>query len=146
MFGMSLGEIFVIAIIAILFIGPDKLPETMVKIAKFFKNIKKTIHETKESIEQEIHLSELKEEAISYKKELNDIVNEYKNDSDFNIKDDLKNELVEIEDSFNTYEEPKPNFKPLEVEEEITKSKDKDKKKKKKKKKKKSLKEDSKDV
>ena len=144
MFGMSLGEILVIAIIAILFIGPDKLPEAMVKVAKFFRSLKKTIHETKESIEQEIHLSELKEEALSYKKELNDIVDEYKNDSDFNIKNDIKSELVEIEESFSSYEDPKPNFKPLELEEEI--KKEKKKKKKKKKKNKKSLKEDSKDV
>ncbi|OQX73864.1 MAG: Sec-independent protein translocase TatB, partial [Campylobacteraceae bacterium 4484_4] len=43
MFGMSFGEILIIAIIAILFLGPDKLPEAMVKIAKFFKSFKKSI-------------------------------------------------------------------------------------------------------
>ena len=63
MFGMSFGEILIIAVIAILFIGPDKLPEAMVKIAKFFRSFKKTINETKETIEQEMHLAELKEEA-----------------------------------------------------------------------------------
>ena len=103
MFGMSLGEILVIAIIAILFIGPDKLPETMVKVAKFFRSIKKSIHETKESIEKEIHLSELKEEALSYKKNLEDVVNEYKVqiDNDLNIADDLRSEVTNIKDSIN---------------------------------------------
>jgi len=102
-FGMSLGEILVIAIIAILFIGPDKLPETMVKVAKFFRSIKKSIHETKESIEKEIHLSELKEEALSYKKNLEDVVNEYKVeiDNDLNIADDLRSEVTDIKNSIN---------------------------------------------
>ena len=38
MFGMGLTEIFLIAIVAVLFLGPDKLPSTMIEIAKFFPN------------------------------------------------------------------------------------------------------------
>jgi sec-independent protein translocase protein TatB len=98
-FGMSLGEIMIIAIIAILFIGPDKLPEAMVKVAKFFRSFKKTIHETKETIEQEIHLTELKEEALSYKKDLDDVVNEYKFDDDLNIMDDISSSIKDVESS-----------------------------------------------
>ncbi len=99
MFGMSFGEILIIAIIAILFIGPDKLPETMVKIAKFFRSFKKTVHETKESIEQEIHLAEIKEEAISYKEQLDNAVSDFKIDSDVNIVDDIKESFQEVENS-----------------------------------------------
>ncbi len=99
MFGMSFGEILIIAIIAILFIGPDKLPEAMVKVAKFFRSFKQTVHETKETIEQEIHLAELKEEAISYKEKLDNAVNEYKLDTDINIVDDLNKNAKEIETS-----------------------------------------------
>jgi sec-independent protein translocase protein TatB len=99
MFGMSLGEIFVIAIIAILFVGPDKLPKMMVEIAKFFKGVKRTIHETKESIEQEIHLSELKEEALSYKEGLKKTMDSYKLDDDLNIVDDINDGLKDIKES-----------------------------------------------
>ena len=99
MFGMSFGEILIIAVIAILFIGPDKLPEAMVQIAKFFKSFKNTVNETKETIEQELHLAELKEEALNYKETLNSAVNNFKLDADFNIEDDLTNEVKEIEDS-----------------------------------------------
>ena len=56
MFGMGFTEIIIIAVIAILFLGPDKLPETMVQIAKFFKSVKKTVGTAKESIEQFINL------------------------------------------------------------------------------------------
>lgn len=37
---MSFGEIIVILIVAILVLGPDKLPEAIVQIAKNFKGFK----------------------------------------------------------------------------------------------------------
>lgn len=70
MFGMGLGEIFLIAVIAILFLGPDKLPSTMVEIAKFFRSVKSTVSSARATLEEEMKLSELKEEALNYKKEL----------------------------------------------------------------------------
>ncbi len=72
MFGMGFTEILIIAVIAILFLGPDKLPKAMVDIAKFFRQAKKTIGNVKDSLEQEMNVSEIKEEALAYKKELLD--------------------------------------------------------------------------
>ncbi len=105
MFGMSLGEILIIAIIAILFIGPDKLPDAMVKIAKFFRSFKKSVHEVKESIEQEIHLKELKDEAISYKEQLENSVNEIKRDHNVNVLEDLQDGFADIKTSLTNLEE-----------------------------------------
>lgn len=70
MFDMGLSEILVIAIVAILFLGPDKLPSTMVQIAKFFKNIKNTVNTVKSTIEEEVNAKSIKDEALAYKKEL----------------------------------------------------------------------------
>jgi len=70
MFGMGLGEIFIIVIIAVLFLGPDKLPSTMVEIAKFFRSVKSTVSSARATIEEEMKLSELKEKALDYKNEL----------------------------------------------------------------------------
>ena len=70
MFGMGFAEMMIIFIIAILFLGPDKLPSAMVDIAKFFRNVKNTVGTVKDSIEQEMNVSEIKEEALAYKKEL----------------------------------------------------------------------------
>ncbi len=67
MFGMSFTEILIVAVVAILFLGPDKLPNAMMQIAKFLKTFKKTVNEAKSSIEQEIHIEELKKEAQDYK-------------------------------------------------------------------------------
>ncbi len=75
MFGMGFTEIVMILIVAILFLGPDKLPEAMVQIAKFIGSVKRTIDEAKSSFEEEVHLKELKEEAMGYRREL-DVVKE----------------------------------------------------------------------
>lgn len=70
MFGLGFTEIMIIAVIAILFLGPDKLPGAMVEIAKFFRNTKNTINSMKDSLEEEMNVKDIKEEALAYKKEL----------------------------------------------------------------------------
>jgi len=72
MFGMGFTEILLIAIVAILFLGPDKLPDAMVQIAKFIKGAKKAITEAKSSLDEEINVEELKREALEYKAKLNE--------------------------------------------------------------------------
>ncbi len=42
MFGMGFTEILMIAVVAILFLGPDKLPDAMVSVAKFIKGGKRS--------------------------------------------------------------------------------------------------------
>jgi sec-independent protein translocase protein TatB len=64
---MGFSEILVIALVAILFLGPDKLPEAMVQIAKFFNSVRRTVNEAKSTFEEELHLKELKEQALSYR-------------------------------------------------------------------------------
>jgi len=78
MFGIGFTEILLISIIAILFLGPDKLPETMVQIAKFIKGVKKTIGDAKSSLDEELRIADLKEEALNYKKQLDSASNELK--------------------------------------------------------------------
>ncbi|CAD7287113.1 Sec-independent protein translocase protein TatB [Campylobacter suis] len=67
MFGMSLPEILIIAVIAVLVLGPDKLPDAMVQIAKFFKMFKKGVNDAKATFDQEVKIAELKEDAKKYK-------------------------------------------------------------------------------
>jgi len=67
---MGFTEILLIAVIAILFLGPDKLPSAMVDIAKFFRTVKNTIGSVKESLEEEMNVTGIKQEALAYKEEL----------------------------------------------------------------------------
>lgn len=70
MFGMGLGELLIIAMVAIIFLGPEKLPDAMVQTAKTFKSIKKTLTEAKSVLDEELKITELKNEAQAYKDQL----------------------------------------------------------------------------
>ncbi len=78
MFGIGFTELLLISVIAILFLGPDKLPQALVEMAKFIKSVKKTIGDAKGSLEEEMKIADLKEEALAYKKQLNDATAELK--------------------------------------------------------------------
>ena len=67
MFGFNIFELMVVLVVAIIFLGPDKLPKLIVDVVKFFKMIKKSINEAKETLDKELQISELKKEALEYK-------------------------------------------------------------------------------
>lgn len=99
MFGFSFGEILIIAVIAVLFLGPDKLPQTFVDIAKFLKAVKKTINDAKDAIDREVHISEIKQEALEYKKKFeqgaNDLTNSINNNKSLNELSDILNSSLD---------------------------------------------------
>ncbi len=105
MFGMSFTEILVIAIIAILFLGPDKLPDAMIKVAKFFRSVKKAVMGAKEALDQEIKIQELKESALSYKEKIQKSVNEIEKEADLSAFNDIPSKLESIEDILGDEEE-----------------------------------------
>ncbi len=99
MFGFSFGEILIIAVIAVLFLGPDKLPQTFVDIAKFLKAVKKTINDAKDAIDREVHISEIKQEALEYKKKFeqgaNDLTNSVNNNKSLNELSNILNSSLD---------------------------------------------------
>src|SRR3990167_1837656 len=121
MFGMGFTEILVIAVIAILFLGPDKLPSTMVQIAKFFKSTKEVIGNMKDSFEEEMNVKSMKEEALAYKKELTDATNKVRSATDIKK---MAAKLTTLEDDSFSYEElfdgPKQTIKPENKPQEVT--------------------------
>jgi sec-independent protein translocase protein TatB len=56
MFGMGGTEILVILIVALLFLGPDKLPEAATKISKGIRDIKKQSRVLQQTIEEDEHI------------------------------------------------------------------------------------------
>ncbi len=67
MFGLGFTEILLIAIVALLFIGPDKLPQTMRQIAQGIGKAKKMLDDTKSTIENELRVDDLRQEALQYR-------------------------------------------------------------------------------
>lgn len=101
MFGFSFSELLVIAVIAVLFLGPEKLPETLVKMARFFKSFKNTINDAKSSFEQEIKLQELKEDAQKYKESLTKTTENVRKKLTFEELDEIKKTKENITDELN---------------------------------------------
>jgi len=119
MFGIGFTELLLISIIAILFLGPDKLPEAMIQIAKFIKSVKKTVGDAKNSLDEEMRIGDLKEEALNYKKQLDSATSELKSfknidfddiidhDNDNNAKNDVAQQVSPYaEDKPTTQVEP----------------------------------------
>lgn len=80
MFGIGIFEVLVILIVAIIALGPNKLPQTIIDIVKFFRAVKKTMAEAKDTFDKEIQLSEIKQEALKYKQTLSNEVNKLTQD------------------------------------------------------------------
>ena len=96
MFGMGITEILLIAIVAVIALGPEKLPDAMVKIAKMFNSVKKGISDAKTTLDNELNIAELKEEANKFKAQIEDTksfakVNEDKAQKSKDEKFSLKN-------------------------------------------------------
>ncbi|EAH4948457.1 Sec-independent protein translocase subunit TatB [Campylobacter coli] len=111
---MSFGEIIVILIVAILVLGPDKLPEAIVQIAKILKALKRNIDDAKSSIEKEVRINDLKEEAKKYKDEFSSANENIRKKLSFEEFDDLKGDILDktkVDLTFDSRENstPSPN-------------------------------------
>ena len=75
MFGMGFMEIFLILVVAIIALGPEKLPTAVVDIAKFFKKFKTGIDEAKTTLDNELKISEMKQQADEFKASVGNATN-----------------------------------------------------------------------
>jgi sec-independent protein translocase protein TatB len=98
MFGMGFFEIFFIAVIAILVLGPDKLPTATLEVVKFFRKIKNSIGEAKEVIDEELNVAELKDNMMEYKKSLDFTKSEIA--KNLNI-EDAKKEFLALDETLS---------------------------------------------
>ncbi len=69
---MGFMEILLIAVVAIIALGPEKLPQAMIDVAKFIRAFKKTIDDAKQNITKEMQLHELKDGVLSIKNDVNE--------------------------------------------------------------------------
>lgn len=112
MFGMGFMEILLIAIVAIIALGPEKLPDAMVQIAKFINKFKNSIADAKTTLDNELNISEMKAEATKFKSQIEETKASLTVDSkiDLGLKDIMNDDLnktasVSVENK--AVEEPK---------------------------------------
>jgi len=101
MFGISMPEITVILIIAIIVLGTEKLPKVLVELAKYFKVIKKTINDAKSSFDQELRIAELKEDAKKYKESITQASEGVRKKLTFEELDEIKGGIDSVKETLN---------------------------------------------
>ena len=82
MFGIGLPEMIIIAIVALIFIGPDKLPgvlrsigKGLVELKRATSDVRSTVQEGMQKIEDEIEIKEVQESAQDLKDEFGGVAN-----------------------------------------------------------------------
>jgi len=58
MFGLGGGELFIVVLLAALFIGPKDLPRVATRLGKYYRRFKQVTEDFKDTIEKEVNLSE----------------------------------------------------------------------------------------
>ncbi|MDP7606776.1 MAG: twin-arginine translocase TatA/TatE family subunit [SAR324 cluster bacterium] len=82
MFGIGLPEMIIIAAVALIFIGPDKLPgvlrsigKGLVELKRSTRDVRSTVQDEMNKIEEEIELKDVRESAQDFSNELGGVAN-----------------------------------------------------------------------
>ncbi|MGC8467697.1 MAG: Sec-independent protein translocase protein TatB [Acidithiobacillus sp.] len=63
MFDFSFGELALLAVIALLVVGPERLPELARKAGRWYGALRRTVDNARSEVEQQLLLDELRQEA-----------------------------------------------------------------------------------
>jgi len=96
MLDLGFFEILFIGIIAVIVLGPEKLPEAMATIFKYLRKIANFISETKETIDKELQIKELREEANQYKQDLLSASQQLQEMTNQEIRNPIESEMAEV--------------------------------------------------
>ncbi len=80
---MGFGELVVIAILALLVVGPERLPETIRSSSRWFYALKNQLQSVKQSVESELGLDEIRRDVHNSQvmKDLQDMDDSLKKDN-----------------------------------------------------------------
>ncbi|WRD60642.1 Sec-independent protein translocase protein TatB [Helicobacter pylori] len=124
MFGMGFFEILVVLVVAIIFLGPEKFPQAVVDMVKFFRTVKKTLNDAKDTLDKEINIEEIKKETLEYQKLFENKVESLKGVKIEELEDakvTAENEIKSIQDLMQDYQRSlEANTTPNHLNEEVS--------------------------
>lgn len=106
MFGIGTWEVLCILLFALMFYGPEQLPEIARKVAYVFKHFKKMTHEVKTVLQKEF--AQIEREAQL--KEMKQHIEEMRNSST-QVLDDVKNEIEAVKNKVESSVQDKNDSK-----------------------------------
>ena len=112
MLDLSMGEIGVIAAIALVVLGPDKLPQVAKTAGSLMGKAQRFVSQVKNDIDKEVELSELKKIQEDAKKMASDLQSSLKNTTDLSlpgqeVKSTMDNASKELKDQWMESTAPK---------------------------------------
>ncbi|GAA7748674.1 Sec-independent protein translocase protein TatB [Helicobacter pylori] len=124
MFGMGFFEILVVLVVAIIFLGPEKFPQAVVDVVKFFRAVKKTLNDAKDTLDKEINIEEIKKETLEYQELFENKVESLKGVKIEELEDakvTAENEIKSIQDLMQDYQKSlEANTTPNHLNEEVS--------------------------
>ncbi|MFT2614445.1 Sec-independent protein translocase protein TatB [Helicobacter pylori] len=123
MFGMGFFEILVVLVVAIIFLGPEKFPQAVVDMVKFFRAVKKTLNDAKDTLDKEINIEEIKKETLEYQKLFENKVESLKGVKIEELEDakvTAENEIKSIQDLMQDYQRRLETNTPNHLNEEVS--------------------------
>ncbi len=116
MFGMGFFEILVVLVVAIIFLGPEKFPQAVVDMVKFFRAVKKTLNDAKDTLDKEINIEEIKKETLEYQKLFENKIEDLKGVKIEELEDAkivAENEIKSVQELMQDYKQSLENNAPL---------------------------------
>ena len=131
MFGLSISEIFVIAIVALIVIGPERLPKTARALGLLVGRAQRYVNDIKKDIEREMHVDDIKkfkddvtssvtEVKSSVEGEISSIADPLKKIS--NPLEAVKSQVKDVEKQLKSDLSPLPDLNNLKIDEAVKKA------------------------
>ena len=95
MFGISGGELFFIIIVAIIVLGPDKIPGAMRTLGKFMANVKNATNDIKSEIQKSVDVQEFQQGINKISNPISEEINKIKNSVAVPTVDDITKDINE---------------------------------------------------
>jgi sec-independent protein translocase protein TatB len=106
MFDFSFAEMLIVGIVALIVIGPERLPSVARKVGTYVARLRRFVSSVRSDVEREFRTDELQRMLKQQQDELQslkDVVNETRHDADLDsIKQDVEQAVAEVKAEVDT--------------------------------------------
>ena len=97
MFDIGFLELLIIAVVALLVVGPERLPKLAVTVGQYIGRMQRLWENTRYEIEREVHNAEIKEVTDQIGDDLHEIVNDIDDEVD-KVNNDIDSAISSVTD------------------------------------------------
>ncbi|GGY28358.1 Sec-independent protein translocase protein TatB [Pseudoduganella sp. SL102] len=122
MIDLGLSKLAIIGVVALIVIGPEKLPKVARMAGTLYGRAQRYLHDVKSEVSREIELEELRNLQKNVQEQADSIKADVENSIQKNMAE--VEDVFKIEDSSDTYASPEPGFHSASTEDQSRKAKE----------------------